>query len=263
MDWGKAKSILIIVFVGLNLFLLINIVRLNQEKDTTSKSNEYTTQILKANNIELKCEIPDNVPKTVKTYVLSTNFEFKKTFYVQNSKDKVEYLSNNKLRLTSKSVNLAIKNANQDTLKKEIVKRLNFLDSVIDEFVLDYYSKENGRVRATFLEKKDKLIFYDNIIDITLTEGNLICEIGYNKYDDLSDTRSNVMPMYQILLKEKGTEKNLVIKSIDIGVREVHKNLNQNKRVETVWRLNTSNGLEYFVASSGEFVNVEAEEGIK
>lgn len=62
MDWVKAKSILIIVFFVLNVFLLYNLsVKESRAIAITQKEVADISSILKMNNIELKASLPTKV----------------------------------------------------------------------------------------------------------------------------------------------------------------------------------------------------------
>ena len=61
MDWSKAKSVLILVFIILNIFLAYNIMLLYNDEGISAHIIENVENILMDNGVELKCQIPVNV----------------------------------------------------------------------------------------------------------------------------------------------------------------------------------------------------------
>ena len=61
MDWGRAKSILLIVLVATNIFLIsVYGIRYEQNKESNSELYNYTISQLEKNNILLNCDIPEH-----------------------------------------------------------------------------------------------------------------------------------------------------------------------------------------------------------
>lgn len=62
MDWGKTKTILILIFLALNIFLLCNVfMQESKVISVTQKDISDMQAILKQSNIELKSSIPNKI----------------------------------------------------------------------------------------------------------------------------------------------------------------------------------------------------------
>ncbi len=62
MNWSKAKSIIIVVLVFTNLFIIgMTLLRYEKVQSDDSDVYQYTEDILKENNIYIDCELPDAV----------------------------------------------------------------------------------------------------------------------------------------------------------------------------------------------------------
>ena len=80
MDWSKAKTILIIAFVAVNIFILCVIVN-GKPVDEPTVSDEFisnTTKLLKDKNITIDTEIPRYIPSLTSIIVEFENANPKK-----------------------------------------------------------------------------------------------------------------------------------------------------------------------------------------
>ena len=64
MDWGRAKNIILIVLLITNIFLIgVYGLRYGHSKESNSELYSYTIDKLKANQIELACDMPKSPGK--------------------------------------------------------------------------------------------------------------------------------------------------------------------------------------------------------
>lgn len=72
MDWGRAKNIILIVLLITNIFLIgVYGLRYGHSKESNSELYSYTIDKLKANQIELACDMtksPGKIPALIVQY---------------------------------------------------------------------------------------------------------------------------------------------------------------------------------------------------
>lgn len=81
MDWSGAKNWLIVLFLGINIFLVITLVRINTQSSVIDKQTiSDTVEILKKSDISVDASvIPDTLPKLGSIDVYNSISEYEET----------------------------------------------------------------------------------------------------------------------------------------------------------------------------------------
>ncbi len=247
MDWSRAKNILILIFIVLNVFLLVYLGIYTKSSNVSKEAVISTLNILKKNGIVIApmCEIPKYNKKTPMLMLESEN---SLVFSEDSSTDFGNLNQNKNIDLNS------IKNVekySRDYLVNQGIK--------ISNFMLDKYIKNlDETVTLVFIEKYKGFLIFDNKISVNISE-NGIQNITSNvkKIKGFTKTPSVIMPAHQVLLKNFYSKKDIIIKSIDIGFKGFDGGDDEQESKEAfqgpAWRITTDEGKEIFLkAYDGE-----------
>ena len=274
MDWARAKSILILVFLTLNIFLLtyISIYRFGQ--GISRETITDTVQILGTKGIVLECEIPlynDATPRLV-----YRNGRFNRERIVQKLMGipglSAEEISSS-MELTAGDRKLVFTDENSfvfsdsapagsmDISGKDGTEKLlrGFLEDIglkVTGFRLDgYIQNDDGSVTCIFTEKYKKFMVFDNYIRVVVS-GNGVSRIEckYRNVKGFSQDKVKVMPAHLVLLKNFGYGENTTVTGISIGFKGYGAEQNVMEYSEgPAWRITVKGSRpRYFKASDGE-----------
>jgi len=258
MDWSKAKSVLILVFIILNIFLAYNIMLLYNDEGISAHIIENVENILMDNGVELKCQIPVNVDGSV--YGIDETYKgvvvLADELIIDGIIPRIEYKGQ------KEEVEIIYEKLPEDLVgenidyAKEVRRILKKIKLPMDELFLDrqLIPERKGRIELKYVEKKDNMLFFDNVLNIIIENGKMYMKITYKKYKHLSNSNSNVVPAYQILLRNFHKDKKVFIESIDIGVKFCDVDRNYTGPF-TVWRIKMDDGDKFFIVSTGDNVN--------
>lgn len=271
MDWAKAKSILIAMFLILNILLLAYIINLNIDSSNSSELISDVKIVLSKTGVNLLCEIPNKNNKSsamsfqtenfdqvlIASGMLSKNYskkEISKTELLYEYKNKsIRFIGNDKFVFEDKNplkkVDLKSKSIKINRIKS-ILK-----DAGIKWKTYNYFENEDGTEIEMVEVYKGQLIF-DNYIHVKFTE-NGISSLTYSskQIKNYNTEDNNVIPAYVVLLKNYSTQSNINIISIDLGFKsskiDLESNMEASKR--TVWRVRITESpyLEYFNSQDG------------
>jgi len=274
MDWSKSKSILILMLLALNIFLLISIIFYKDILTVSRDTIENSVSILESRNVQLKCDIPrqsgkipaikyDNshfdideiIQKLTGDGALTTDMLVQGNVIVKGEK-KISLKEGNVLVYENTNPSATVNVCNMDEVEKYAKKFLLDIGIKTSAYKLDRQSSnEAGEVSLHYIEKFGKHFVYDSYIDIVIGE-NGVKSLSYSKknFKKLSSDAVNVMPAHQVLLKNFNKEENVVIVAMDIGYKSFAKD---DETVETQewpkWRIVFEDGTEsYFSAVNGD-----------
>jgi len=274
MDWSKSKTILILMLLALNIFLLISIMFYKDVFTVSNDTIENTVSILESRNVHLKCDIPQQSGKMPAIVYDNSHFNIDKI--IQKLSDDVDLdterlVQENDIIMGEKKITLkegnvlAYENANpsgnvnvnnMDEVEKCAKKFLSDIGIKISAYKLDRQSRnEAGEVSLHYIEKYGKHLVYDSYVDIVIGEKG-VRSLSYSKknFKKLSSDSVNVMPAHQVLLKNFNKDDNVVIVTMDIGYKSFAE---EDETVETQewpkWRIVFEDGTEsYFSAVNGD-----------
>jgi regulatory protein YycI of two-component signal transduction system YycFG len=241
MDWSRAKNILILIFILLNVFLSITIINEFRGSSVTKETISNARLALKERGVEVNCSIPD-YDGSVGTLT------YKKISFDQRRL--VENIFGDRTNIDDLLVQEAIEKDGKELrfldeysfLYKnmepgEIVSGLNNSDKILGYVekilkgtgipVLDYRidSVEHGKKGVTtyvFRQKYRDVWIVENHITVNLSDKDLVVMLRYQKVDIIKNSKK-VMPVYQVLLKNHEIIKDITINKIDLGFKNQKK----------------------------------------
>lgn len=270
MDWKRAKTILISVFLILNIVLAVTLYNELKMEDIPQQTIINTQNILRQNNIHIECPIPKYMGNdyTLKyeekaldqkqiaeilRILLGDNYTKEASnLYKKGSKNLVFYEESGFLYLdtgNSSLINGDLK-SNIDKYLKDLFEKIGlpFNEFKQDGYYTDIKNEEN--VRITYKGQYKDYSVFDNYIDVEVSNLN-IKSIKYHYKKPTSITIKKdvfVIPSYEILITEMTKYQGIDIIQVDMGFKGYTKN---DKKAKTsyeglAWRIKTTNGKEYF-----------------
>ncbi len=274
MDWKRAKSILIFVFIVLNLILAAVLYENFSVEKISEDTISDTQQILKHNNVHIEYPIPTYVGKDyilqhedqviVKESIISTLLGEKYTksdenIYVAGLK-KLVFDSDFSFEYSDENGEQKVYTENKngiDVYLKELSKKLGI---PFNEFKLDGYYPPN--VTA---EKGTRVVYkgvykgydvFDNYIEIVINNlGITSFRYQYKKPKSITARNINVIPAYEILITKVTNYPGIIITNVGLGFKGYTHVDEETKTLYEglAWRIKTDGGKEYyFNARSGE-----------
>lgn len=275
MDWSRAKSILIIMFFGLNLFLMINLAGLNRDGEVSHENIANTEKILLGRGYWLKCEIPSGTRSQMLEYENGTiDMMYIAKILMDTGNINIDLLEQSgemikgskKLRLESgntiifsdenpmQSINLS----NLKSVKKHVVDFLRKLRLPISEYYL-YAVRKNSDNSVTLLfneRYKDYLIYYNQAEVLVTDRGIAGVRISFVKPKQLKSLKNKIVPAYKVLLKNfiKGNKNEIT--GMDLGFLCSYHEKSMLASEGLVWRVIVDGKKEmYFNASTAEIIS--------
>jgi len=268
MDWVKAKNIIIVLFIALNVYLAVNIILYYKNNGISQETIIEVKKLLSNDGIILNCEIPNN---TVCFRLNYKNAESGKTLITEKLLVNV-ITPTNKIEdgkvMTSGSKSLEFGKENTfnyvDTNPQDSVN-ISSYDEVIeysqdfmyahgisfsDYFVESYQTNKDSNISLRFIEKYKGYLVYNNFAEITVSSKG-IRGLKYGKVELLSlgKTQIEIVPAYKILIKNLIGGKSKIISSIDIGFNCTYPSEGTNYDAVPEWRIRTNDGkVQYFTA---------------
>lgn len=294
MDMSRAKNIILLLLLALNIFLLADIIVYARGQGIPKETIQNSVNILKARGVELKCAIPTyngNTPKLVYGNdaldhnlivgkLLGVKFKGRQGGQItqtgqttQTTQSGQTYLSGSrKLSFNENgtmtyedskpgdTVDVAHTNA-VDKYVRTFVKDSGLIDAL---YVLDSReTNQDGSIMLTYIEKYKGYLIFDNYLKANVAKYGIISlESGKKKIKGFSqDKAGDVAAAYQILLGNFRLGVRTVITGIDFGFYNSNavwmQGISTNEQFP-VWRITVKNSdnPRYFSASDGKEINV-------
>lgn len=255
MDWARAKSILIWIYVIVNIFFAIVIGRAYRRDYITKDTIDNTIIALKNRGVLVKCDM-SMYNKEIGT--LSYNkFEFDKCNIVRNilgqdfKEGEDTYISGgkeinfvNKNKLMYKDYNYRVNKMQ----KSDIIKHVDCLLREIGvKFCDKIIEKDEGNSQIIIYERYKKFQIFGNYAKINLSKDMLLVEVNYKKIKRINNAKRDIMPIYQVLLKNMVDKKGSSITNISLGFRESILGYNIKELDDIpVWRVRFNDGNDIF-----------------
>ncbi len=274
MDWARAKSILIFVFLLLNIFLFINLRPYYYNTDDTVKNISVTKSILKERGYVLGCSIPGDSGKAAMINYQMAHLDRKKiidkllghidalpeiidnTVEFSKGKKKLTFAVDNNFHYQDKPDG-KLDVGNKKETEKYILKYLKNLDMGITDFYLDYArTNSNKSVTYVFNEKYKDFLLYSSFITVIVSDKGITdIQSYFIKVKSLTYTNTKIVPAYQVLIKNFTKGNKTVIRSIDLGFRGLYLGEKGEFSENVVWRVKTGDGTKtprYFSIIDGQ-----------
>ena len=272
MEWSKAKSMLIALFLILNIVLAVSILSRTFSSGSNKEMMIDVLQIMNARGVSLQCEIPTEISESRLLICEDNNSFFEPVVSKIQSKNTtnpnyydVEIVDSNGLNDFHCRFLNSITPITMETIEKtDLEVRLALLEEGIDlvNFVRDIDAwDEFGNLKIHYIMIYDDALIFDNEIIVLLSGDGRILEIigNYREIKKFSDSEPmKVIPPYQILLKHYN-ESEQVIQRIELGFMDQSKESHFVESEEgAVWRIRLEDGTErFFEATYGEEISLE------
>ncbi|MGB9679557.1 MAG: two-component system regulatory protein YycI [Minisyncoccia bacterium] len=265
MNWSKAKSIMVIIFIFLNIILYLSIKNLNVplKEKYTSQDLKAILSVLSDNNIYINTHIPEGIRKMPLLKVERQNIPFE---YIKNS-----FLKGKTYRTYKKggynfyeSGNLFIKtgtgyfyyNVQNQNFKKmdnnekaeyisDFLKRYNLLEKNAKEQIY----KNNGEVIFIYTENYKDYFLDLGKIEAKMTNDYFTVEKTWFLPVKIESRTKEVIPAIEAIMKliEINKENETIkIEQINLGYYFNWQNAQMGDAVP-VWRLTDSNGKCFYI----------------
>ena len=219
MNFSRAKSYLIVVFVIVNLFLVYNLISMSSSDRISVDTIENTIEILNKNNIKLDKKLIKTTPETMFYLNLKNPFAEGKNFTSEFkgncsiSEKGFEFVPENK------SIDFKFLLPSYDAAKQAL--------SHLKEYGLDAkYTKcvgtldmGKGVYKASFIQSFEGHDIYNTNIDIFYKEGSVLNSYGvYYEISSFSAPDENIKTQAEILIRfANDFNEKCTIKSIESG----------------------------------------------
>lgn len=279
LDWPRAKNILLIMFIGLNIFLLWRIAS-NREVTTVSREALYNTvKILESKGIKFSedLKLPTHeggmymldyqqngdirselIDRFFGSLPVSSTMKGDSEVITSGSRELIIFGTNTfTYRDVKASASLDL--SDRVSTEKYIKNYLSDLGFNPFRFVLDY-SVDSGDdiIIYTFMEEYNGYPIFNNMVKVTVTKkGITSVSGGYINVKGFSGSTRNVMPVHQVLLKNAPKMPEITITRINLGYEGFNTEASNGAAMFTsqspVWRIICENGsIYYFKAYDGE-----------
>jgi regulatory protein YycI of two-component signal transduction system YycFG len=229
MDWSRAKSILILVFFILNIFLLICIGMYRSDQGA-SNTVSAALEVLKQRGVSVSTGIPEYRGNArVLVYGDGRDDMLLLKEKLQASAEKagirqasLEITLTNGCVLEYKNMDPADKVdlSDENSVKKYITGFIRKLGIDMSSYLLDYYSLvSDDTVELVFIEKyKDFMVYGNKLTARAGTAGITYLKYEHRKIERFSSEETKlVMPVHLVLLKNFDDSRKAEIVKIDLG----------------------------------------------
>ncbi|HBR01313.1 MAG TPA: hypothetical protein DD738_01720 [Ruminiclostridium sp.] len=266
MDWAKVKTILIVIFLILNVFLFITNLYTDYDLGFQSDYARYAIKYLESRKIRIDTKIPDRtnqlgtlvyIDKDL-DFTYLTRFVFGHEILASTTGDSVFIaegiqaikLSDDELTLVDKITYDGSGATDPDSFLKEAYIYLEGLGYRKKDLLLQsQIDDENGKTIIFNLKYKDYVLF-DKTIVLTLDTGGMIsATIPAIEGKSISSTTKDILSPYQILVMSE-IPGGSVINSVYLGYKHIHEG---ELYAIPVWRVTLADGtIFFFNAYTGE-----------
>lgn len=246
MDWAKTKSIFIILFFLLNVFLTIILIY-TIDNDSITKDTIYDArQALAERGVAITCDIPNfNGSMGTLTY---DDMSLDKEKIIKNLSGRLEIKDGSKELDFPDEYSIVFRDSKPESAVPGLNNAegiLNFVSNVLKgteipvmDYHLDMIEEKDSQKTYIFKQKYKGLWIHENYIAVGLIDGGVTyLELRYRKIDSIISSKK-VMPVHQVLIRHYDTIKNITITKIDLGFKE-HKMGDRSRELDDipVWRI--------------------------
>ncbi len=272
MDWRRAKTILILVFIALNLVLTVTLYRNVKGGEISQQTRVNTQRILEQNNVHIECPIPTYVGKDyilqydetiidknkIITGLLEDNYSKISDNIYKKDSQRLEFTSESGFEYTDGGGSRKIYGNSKSQIDSNIKELAKKLGIPFNEFKLDEFDTPDSGKGSRSVYKgtyKDYSVF-DNYIEVEVENSGLkSIRYHYKKPMTITNRDINVIPVYQILITRMTNYPGITIKGVDIGFKGITVDKDTKTLYEGLsWRIKTTTEGEefYFNATNGQ-----------
>jgi regulatory protein YycI of two-component signal transduction system YycFG len=258
VDWSKAKTILIIAFLLLNIFMLAMIVLASSNEPFTDDYIKYSKEFLTSKNIEVKAAVPRISRYTGKVLYSSKKYDinalcrlvFGKEIPLSENESIINIdveeesivLSDDELYIKDKVPEGELWFADIKSFEDRLVKYLKNI-GFNESDLLPAISSETEQLKEIIFNIKYKYFrVYDQQIIARLDDKGTLTISAPNKVIKKENGKGEVISVYQVLVMG-GLPSNTVVEHIDIGYRRINEG---DLYGVPVWRIELDDGTILF-----------------
>jgi len=266
MEWSRAKSILIILFAFLNIFLLVSILRTESRSRPGSEYIKHVKNYLESRNIKIECKIPsycsdsgsvvykdENMDETViAKYFLGDDAEAEAGSddgRIWRDEGKALEIGNNKIVFRNSSPDGILDIGDKNAVEKELKKVFSGIGISFRDYAVDVWRNENGLLHVRYVKKYRGHMLFDIYADFIVSGRGI--EYAEIIPGDVNYTlaENEILSAWNILAVA-GIRENSVISDMSFGYKRINEGeLNDSP----VWWIRFSDGTEVFYnAYTGE-----------
>ena len=283
MDWARVKSILIIVFLIVNIFLVIKILDKSNRKELTSSEIQSVKQLLSQNSITMQAQLPSQIrymPRIKVTNeaahenVLADKLIGAGKWTKKMGANGAVYSSKDKeliIRGDGKSEYKIIEPARtlQTLTNEEMVKE--FAYSILKQFIsMDNYQLESISANQSNYEVNINNIYkgnevFNNSINVNIPKAGsaqVVIKQGFVDFGGFTGKPKKVTIVDALveLIRNVNINDPTVIKKISLGY---YADFNSNNEVlkyaeaNPAWEIETNKGIYFFNGYNGNLLQRE------
>lgn len=236
MDWSKAKTILIVTLLLLNIFLLTMIIFTNTTGLFTNNYNRYAKDYLSSRDIKINTDIPSCSGSAEKIIYTAKEYNLEKlckkvfgdaascsstgsNFYIENGEESIN-LSENMLIITDKLSDGKELFSRPERLKERLVKYLEDLDFSKKNIASSEIEDIDGTKEIKFYLKYKNNFVFDQEITAKLSDDGLLTLWAPTKNVNEGNGANEILPAHQILVMG-GLSPGTSIEGIDFGYKQI------------------------------------------
>lgn len=266
MDWAKAKTIFIVVFLLLNVFLFGTILYTNSDLRFQSDYTRYAKECLKARQITIESKIKDRTGEAASLIYTPKRFDFNSlTRFVfghevsQTKEDEAVVFRNQNEKIMLLDGELYIRDKPDDgvVLFQDSRGFLNKVYEILSEvgysssnLYLETQGETGNEKWVSFILKFKNGLLFNQVISASIDkDGYITLTIPAREVKPISDSKEEILSAYQVLIMGDLPEGSH-IKSMDFGYRQTGKG---ELFDSPVWRILFTNGeASFYNAYTGE-----------
>lgn len=248
MNWGHTKNIIICVYIILNIFLITVFYKNNTSENISKSTINNTIIALKKKGVLVNCELPMYNKDTGTLSYDKFEFDRKRIVYdmfEQNySDDNNIYISDNKeIKFVNENM-IIYTDYNYYVHNKSKNDIINSVEEILEKIGIKFKDKAIERIANDIViyERYKNFYVFENYVKATTDNNILKIEINYRKIKDINNRKREIMPIYQVLIKNMINIKGRKITDISFGFKEstIGDNIKELDDIP-VWRLKLSN----------------------
>ncbi len=279
MEWARAKSIIIALFIVLNVFLLSRILMEFGSQGISREAIANMETILKSRGIVVECEIPlydsDTPRMEYGNGILDTAALLERLLGLrpdisigseaggegnayENGPKKLTVTGPNSFTYTDEKPEEHANITDLEECEKYLKKFLKEKKLDKTSYVPDGMpERQEDGVVFTYLEKYRGFLVYDNALKAVVSEkGVTYLEVSSREITRLSaEAIRDISTAYQVLLQNFDGSEKTVITSIDLGYKDfasLEENRLEFSEQLPVWRIKVNGVDRFFGASDGK-----------
>lgn len=263
MEWSRAKSILIWLYIGVNLFLSVTLWTLYTKRTISDYTINNTVNALKNRGVLVNCEISRYNKETstlsYEQYEIDKEQVLKELLGKKVMQNQREYKTKDKEIIFVDNNRLIYKDYKWQSSRHCEDDVIQYVNEVLKKCDIEFRGKieEEDVEGLVIYEKVGDFCVFGNYVRVSVLDDVLSMEIRYRMIKDADNKRRKIMPVHQVLLKNIVNMEGNVITDIKFGFREsmIGDNIKELDDIP-VWRVRLNDSEDIFYkAYTGKKVN--------